>query len=365
MVLRWGIAGAGRISHDFVTAVQSAYPIDHKVVAVAARSEDGATVFAKEHQIPKAYGGYEKLAMDHDVDIVYVGNLNTQHFSTCKMMLEQGKHVLCEKPFTMNEKQSRRLIELARSRKLFIMEAVWSRCFPVYHEAKRMMDSGEIGDVLFAAVHFGHALQHVERLTTVLDMGGTILDVGVAILDMSGTILDLVGTSLDLGEIIFDLGVGGNNFRSGRNNFGSRRNNFGSGRDHFRCGRGNRLRWGSFRCGRVNFRSEQDNFRSGRKNFGFCGTILGAGGAIDPDGAILDVGVAILDLSGTIFDPGETILDVGGTILDLGETILDGGGTILDVGVAILDLSGTILDLVGTSLDLGEIIFDLGGGGQF
>nr|CAI5868715.1 unnamed protein product [Callosobruchus analis] len=182
MVLRWGIAGAGRISHDFVTAVQSAYPKDHKVVAVAARSEDGATVFAKEHQIPKAYGGYEKLAMDHDVDIVYVGNLNTQHFSTCKMMLEQGNHVLCEKPFMMNEKQTRRLIKLARSRKLFIMEAVWSRCFPVYHEAKRMMDSGEIGDVLFAAVHFGHALQHVERHTSMQMGGGAILDLGVYVL---------------------------------------------------------------------------------------------------------------------------------------------------------------------------------------
>nr|CAH7723960.1 unnamed protein product [Callosobruchus chinensis] len=182
MVLHWGVAGAGRISHDFVTAVQSAYPKDHKILAVAARSEDSANGFAKDHHIPKAYGGYEKLAKDPDVEIVYVGNLNTQHFSTCKMMLEHGKHVLCEKPFTMNEKQTRKLIELARSKKLFIMEAVWSRCFPVYHEAKRIMDSGEIGDVLFAAVHFGHALQHVERLTSVQMGGGAILDLGVYML---------------------------------------------------------------------------------------------------------------------------------------------------------------------------------------
>ncbi|CAH1978968.1 unnamed protein product [Acanthoscelides obtectus] len=182
MALRWGVAGAGRISHDFVTAVQSAYPKDHKFTAVAARSQESASKFAEEHDIPKGYEGYAKLASDPEVDIVYVGNLNTQHFSTCKLMLEHGKHVLCEKPFTLNEKQTRRLIEIARSKKLFIMEAVWSRCFPAYMEAKRIMDSGEIGDVMFASVHFGHALQHVERLTAVQMGGGAILDLGVYML---------------------------------------------------------------------------------------------------------------------------------------------------------------------------------------
>lgn len=97
-------------------------------------------------------------------DIVYVGNLNTQHFDTVKMMLEHGKHVLCEKPFTMNEKQTRRLFQIARSKNLFLMEAVWSRFFPAYAEARRIMDSGEIGDVLFASVDFGFAISHVERL---------------------------------------------------------------------------------------------------------------------------------------------------------------------------------------------------------
>lgn len=99
------------------------------------------------------------------VDIVYVGNLNTQHFETAKMMLEQSKHVLCEKPLTMNEKQTRRLIQIAKEKNLFIMEALWSRCFPAYIEMKRMIDSGEIGEILFASVHFGLAIQHVERLT--------------------------------------------------------------------------------------------------------------------------------------------------------------------------------------------------------
>ncbi|XP_018572901.1 trans-1,2-dihydrobenzene-1,2-diol dehydrogenase-like [Anoplophora glabripennis] len=182
MILKWGIVGAGRISHDFVASL-TVFPIsDHQVVAVAGGSKDRADKFAADHGIPKSYEGYEGLAKDEDVDIVYVGNLNTQHFDTTKLMLEHGKHVLCEKPFTLNEKQTRRLVQIARERKLFLMEAIWSRCFPAYKEMKRLIDSGAIGDVLFASLHFGLALQHVDRLTELNMGGGAILDLGVYIL---------------------------------------------------------------------------------------------------------------------------------------------------------------------------------------
>ncbi|XP_074029708.1 trans-1,2-dihydrobenzene-1,2-diol dehydrogenase [Leptinotarsa decemlineata] len=182
MALRWGIAGAGRISHDFVTATQTYPDSDHKFVAVAARSQSSADKFAKDHGIPRSYEGYEGLALDKDVDIVYVGNLNTQHFETTKLMLDHGKHVLCEKPFTMNEKQTKKLYKISKEKNLFLMEAVWSRCFPAYLEVRRMIDAGEIGDVMFASVNFGHALQHVDRLTSKELGGGAILDLGVYIL---------------------------------------------------------------------------------------------------------------------------------------------------------------------------------------
>jgi len=99
------------------------------------------------------------------LDIVYIGNINIQHYSTAKLMLEHGKHVLCEKPFTINEKQTTRLVQLARAKKLFLMEAVWSRFFPAYQKLKEIIDSGEIGEVLYCSVQFGVPLQHVERLT--------------------------------------------------------------------------------------------------------------------------------------------------------------------------------------------------------
>lgn len=97
-------------------------------------------------------------------DIVYVANLNPQHLESCKLMLESGKHVLCEKPLAMNEKQARELINLARSKKLFFMEAVWSRCFPVYERLRTIIDSGEIGEIKYVGMTFGRPLNHIERM---------------------------------------------------------------------------------------------------------------------------------------------------------------------------------------------------------
>lgn len=147
MVLKWGIAAAGKISNDFVVALKVLPSASHQVVAVAARSLASAEKFAKTHEIPHFYEGYLNLAQDESVNIVYVSVLNPQHYEVSKLMLEKGKHVLCEKPFTINEKQTRKLIEIARAKKLFIMEAIWSRCFPVYKELRRIVEAGDIGEV--------------------------------------------------------------------------------------------------------------------------------------------------------------------------------------------------------------------------
>lgn len=147
MSLKWGIAAAGIISNDFVVSLQGLPKGSHEVIAVAARALERAQKFAKEHNIPNAYEGYEKLGKDQNIDVVYVGSLNPQHYEIVKMMLEHGKHVLCEKPFVMNEKQAKKLIEIAKEKKLFLMEAVWSRFFPVYQELRKSIDSGQIGEV--------------------------------------------------------------------------------------------------------------------------------------------------------------------------------------------------------------------------
>ncbi|XP_029177596.1 trans-1,2-dihydrobenzene-1,2-diol dehydrogenase-like [Nylanderia fulva] len=177
--LRWGIASAGKISHDFVTGLSTLSANEHQVIAVAARQLSRAQDFAKLHKIKKAYDDYEKLALDKDIDIVYIGMIHPYHFDIGMLMLKHGKHILCEKPLTMNLKQTTELINYARSKKLFLMEAVWSRCFPVYDAIRKELASGSIGDVYQVVVPFGFGLSNVDRVTTKELGGGTILDLGI------------------------------------------------------------------------------------------------------------------------------------------------------------------------------------------
>lgn len=97
-------------------------------------------------------------------DIVYIGMINPQHFDTAMLMLKHGKHILCEKPLTMNLKQTTELINYAKSKNLFLMEAVWSRCFPVYEMIRKEIASGNIGDVHQVLVSFGSRMPNVDRL---------------------------------------------------------------------------------------------------------------------------------------------------------------------------------------------------------
>ncbi|XP_043670921.1 trans-1,2-dihydrobenzene-1,2-diol dehydrogenase-like [Vespula pensylvanica] len=179
MATRWGIATAGKISHDFVTALATLPKEEHEIIGVAARNLTRAQAFAALHNIKNAYDNYAALATNKDIEVVYIGTLNPQHFETAKLMLEHGKHVLCEKPLTMNLKQTTRLIQLAKSKNLFLMEAIWSRFFPVYDAIQKEISSGNMGEILQVIVPFGFNLENVERLNTKSLGGGTILDLGV------------------------------------------------------------------------------------------------------------------------------------------------------------------------------------------
>lgn len=122
--MKWGIAAAGRISDEFTNALSALEKQNHQVAAIAARDLGRAEEFAKRFDIPKAYGSYLELAKDPNVEVVYIGVLNPQHFEVSMVMLEHGKHVLCEKPLCINEKLARKLIEYAESKKLFLMEGI-------------------------------------------------------------------------------------------------------------------------------------------------------------------------------------------------------------------------------------------------
>lgn len=177
MATRWGIASSGKISQDFVNAL-STYDSGHTVVAVAARSLDSAKEFAEKHNIPKAYGGYGDLANDPEVEVVYVGAINPAHLEICKLMLNSGKHVLCEKPLAMNVKETKELVELARSKKLFFMEALWTRFVPAYVKLREELAAKSIGDIRSVNVQFGVVITSDRVFKKELG-GGATLDIGV------------------------------------------------------------------------------------------------------------------------------------------------------------------------------------------
>uniref|UniRef100_A0A1B6DG04 Trans-1,2-dihydrobenzene-1,2-diol dehydrogenase n=1 Tax=Clastoptera arizonana TaxID=38151 RepID=A0A1B6DG04_9HEMI len=185
MAIQWGIAGAGKISNDFVNALKVCPDGHHNVVAVAAASSlVRAQKFADEHNIPIACGSYELLAINPTIEIVYVSSLNPQHFENTKLFLEHGKAVLCEKPLCLNFSQAEELIMLAKKKNLFLMEGLWSRSFPVYKELVEHLKKGTIGKVLFVEAQMGRKLD-VERLKLKQLGGGTVLDLGVYVLQLA------------------------------------------------------------------------------------------------------------------------------------------------------------------------------------
>src|SRR5574343_428191 len=116
--LKWGICSAGLISFDFTDAVYSLPKEEHKLIAVAARDLERAKKFAEQFEIPKAYSSYTELANDPEVEIVYIGATQNTHYDLCKLFLNAGKHVLCEKALVCAAWQAEDLIALANSKKL-------------------------------------------------------------------------------------------------------------------------------------------------------------------------------------------------------------------------------------------------------
>ncbi|XP_046963654.1 trans-1,2-dihydrobenzene-1,2-diol dehydrogenase-like [Vanessa cardui] len=180
MTIRWGIVTSGKISHDFVNAFNSFPNVgDQVIAAVAARDKSRAEKFAKTHKIAKVFASYDEMARSSDIDVAYIGALNPDHFELSKLFLECGKHVLCEKPLCMNYKETESLLNIAKSKKLFIMEAVWSRFAPSYLALEKEIQSGKLGDVQFVEVNFGVPIENVDRLRK-KDLGGSaVLDIGI------------------------------------------------------------------------------------------------------------------------------------------------------------------------------------------
>lgn len=164
--LKWGFACAGRISSDYIKAIQTIEEGLHQIVAVADPYANFAEDLAKNLNIPKAYKSFTELANDPNVEIVHVGSLNRQHYEIAKMMLEAGKHVLVQKPMCINEKQARKIVNLAKEKKLFLTEGMWSRMLPSYQYIRKQIQDGKLGDIVSVNFEFGNNLMGgMDRVT--------------------------------------------------------------------------------------------------------------------------------------------------------------------------------------------------------
>jgi predicted dehydrogenase len=177
--INWGILGCGWIAQQFADALNGTEGA--VIYAAASRSQDKADKFAKKNKVEKAYGNYMALIEDPEVDIIYVATPHSHHFANTKVCLEKGKHVLCEKAFTVNTAQAKELLALAKAKNLFLMEALWTKMQPGMIKAKELIDSGVIGDIISMDADFGlkFEIDPKHRLFNPYLAGGVLLDIGI------------------------------------------------------------------------------------------------------------------------------------------------------------------------------------------
>lgn len=173
---RWGIMGSGRMAGVFSTALSVL--AEAELYAIASRDTDKAQRFARKYGFEKAYGSYEEFLADPEVEVVYIATPISQHYDNILQCLYAGKHVICEKCLTVNAVQAEKVITLARQKKLFLMEAMWTKCQPVFREIKKWIAQGKLGTVQAVDIRFYTAAGEGHRLYKKEIAGGAFLDLG-------------------------------------------------------------------------------------------------------------------------------------------------------------------------------------------
>lgn len=177
--IRWGILGTGHIAKTFAKALQFLPGAD--LVAVGSRAAETAKNFAEVFNVRHQHAGYEQLAKDPEVDVVYIATPHSLHRKNTILCLKAGKAVLCEKPFAINAGRALQMIDVARAEKLFLMEAMRTRFLPTIVKVREWLEQGLIGPVRMLQADFGFSedWDPQSRLLNPQVGGGALLDVGV------------------------------------------------------------------------------------------------------------------------------------------------------------------------------------------
>lgn len=192
MAINFAILGLGMIAKVMASTILQMNKSGDKSVklyAAASRSLEKSQSFCKEFSVERSYGSYDELYNDNNIDLVYIATPHSCHFEEVKLCLEHGKNVLCEKAFTVNAKQAKELIDLAKAKKLLLAEAIWTRYQPMRKIIGDTINSNIVGPVTMLTANLGYDIVSVPRLVKPELAGGALLDVGIYPLNFANMIL--------------------------------------------------------------------------------------------------------------------------------------------------------------------------------
>lgn len=181
--MKIGILGAGNIAGTLAQTMNKMPEVE--CYAVAARELAKAEKFVKEYGFEKAYGSYEEMLSDEQVELVYIATPHSHHYRHMKMCIDAGKHVLCEKAFTVNEKQAEEVFRLAGEKGVLVTEAIWTRYMPSRKIINDLLAEGVIGNVKTLTANLSYMTEDIERIIRPELAGGALLDVGVYTLNFA------------------------------------------------------------------------------------------------------------------------------------------------------------------------------------
>ncbi len=203
----WGMIGCGHIAKTFAKSfVASSGGL---LYACAASDKSRADAFALEHSIDKVHADYQALVNDSNIDAVYVATTHNFHFEHIMLCLAHNKHVLCEKPLTVNAKQARAIRAAAQDKNLLVLEAVWTRFLPAIAKVKQILADGVIGNIksMYANFSLNRVMPDEHRLLNPRLAGGALLDLGIYPITMADIVFDAIPINATASAIMTHTGV--------------------------------------------------------------------------------------------------------------------------------------------------------------
>jgi predicted dehydrogenase len=210
--INWAVLGCGNIASMFMSGIKS---VSHTaVVACAASDADRAKAFSDRFDIPQHFGRYQDMLQERIVHAVYVATTHNFHFEHIMMCLRNGKHVLCEKPLTLNAKQAEQCYKLAEQNNLLLVEAVWTRFLPAINALKKMLAANIIGEVQCVQANFSlnREFPDTHRLNNPALAGGALLDLGIYPITFADIVFGKTPVNIESHHIKTITGVDKNSF---------------------------------------------------------------------------------------------------------------------------------------------------------